>query len=364
MPEILIHQPKQESRQLKETVGFLKNMIRIPSLSGQEDGPAQLITDILHDKGVTGVHRLKNNVWAYNKHFDESKPTLLLNSHLDTVPPNKGYARDPYSPEIADDKLYGLGSNDAGGSVACLLYTFIDFYAVKNLKFNLAFAATAEEEVSGKNGIELIIPELKNLSCAIVGEPTEMEMAIAEKGLLVIDCETKGISGHAARDHGTNAIYLALEDIQWIRSCEFQRTSSTLGKVKMSVTTIDAGKQHNMIPDRCGYTIDIRVTDEYTHEEIISLLQKNLHAEIRPRSLRIRPSSISPEHPIVVAGKKEGIKLFASATTSDQALIPFPSVKIGPGSSLRSHTSDEFIYLEDLRKGLEVYHKLLKNILL
>lgn len=350
-------------KMFSETVMLLSSLIRTPALSGNEKKRADIIFEHLRSKGVLGIERKKNNVWAYTPYFDPSKPTLLLNSHLDTVAPNKGYTRDPYQPDIEDGKLYGLGSNDAGGSLVCLLSAFLHFYGQEDLAYNIAFAATAEEEVSGRNGIELIYPDLVNVTCAIVGEPTRMEVAIAEKGLLVIDCEVAGVAGHAARDKGINAIYKAMEDINWINSSPFGKESPVLGKVRMSVTMIHAGKQHNIIPDRCSYTIDVRVTDQYTHEEILEVLRQHLHAELKPRSLRLKPSSAVNDHPLVQAANRLGYRTFGSDTTSDQALIPVTSVKIGPGDSLRSHTSDEFIYLDEIRTGIEKYITYIETVI-
>lgn len=345
------------------TLQFLKDLISIQSFSREEDQTAALILKVFTDNGVETKQHL-NNVWAINKYYDASKPTILLNSHHDTVKPNKGYTNDPFSPIEKDGKLFGLGSNDAGGALTCLITTFIHFYAEKNLKYNLVMAATAEEEISGKNGVESILTLLPKIDVAIVGEPTLMDLAVSEKGLLVIDGVAKGISGHAAREEGDNAIYKAIKDIDWIQNYKFDKVSDTLGSVKMSVTIVNAGSQHNVVPDECIYTVDIRVTDAYTHEEVLEIIDKNTLAEITPRSVRLKSSSIPIDHPLVKAGLELGRKTYGSPTLSDQAIIPVPSLKIGPGDSARSHTADEYIYINELEGGVELYIKLLEKVIL
>ncbi|HEY5824444.1 MAG TPA: M20 family metallo-hydrolase [Cyclobacteriaceae bacterium] len=341
---------------------LLQKLIATPSFSKEEDKTASIIQDFFQQHQIA-TERIGNNVWAKNKFFTSTKPTLLLNSHHDTVKPNPGYTRDPFSPIIEDDKLYGLGSNDAGGPLVSLIATFLYFYKTENLKYNLLLAATAEEEISGFNGIESIWSSLVPIDSAIVGEPTLTDIASAEKGLLVLDCVARGKAGHAAREEGVNAIYGALKDIEWIKSYNFSKVSDTLGKVKMSVTMINAGQAHNQVPPECKFTVDIRVTDAYTLEEVLETIRKNISSEVTPRSLRLRSSGVSLDHPLAIAGKKIGKKFYGSPTTSDQALIPTPSIKMGPGDSARSHSADEFIYLKEIEQGIQSYVELLKNML-
>jgi acetylornithine deacetylase len=345
-----------------DSIDLLRRLISIPSLSKEEDNTALLIQQFLQDRGVK-THRRNNNVWAYNEHFDSDKPTILLNSHHDTVKPNPGYSRDPFAAEIIDGKLFGLGSNDAGGCLVSLIAVFIHFYKEKNLKYNLCLAATAEEEISGKNGIELILPDLGELEFAIVGEPTLMQLAIAERGLMVLDCVVHGKAGHAAREEGDNAIYKAMKDINWFKTYEFAKKSALFGQVKMSVTIIDAGSQHNVVPAVCNFTVDVRVTDAYRNEEVLKIISQNVDCEVNPRSTRLKSSFISLEHPIVKAGIAMGRKTYGSPTTSDQALIDIPSLKMGPGDSARSHMADEYIYLSEIEEGIELYIKLLTGIM-
>jgi acetylornithine deacetylase len=345
-----------------DSIDLLRRLISIPSLSKEEDNTALLIQQFLQDRGVK-THRRNNNVWAYNEHFDSDKPTILLNSHHDTVKPNPGYTRDPFAAEIIDGKLFGLGSNDAGGCLVSLIAVFIHFYKEKNLKYNLCLAATAEEEISGKNGIELILPDLGELEFAIVGEPTLMQLAIAERGLMVLDCVAHGKAGHAAREEGDNAIYKAIKDINWFKTYEFAKKSALFGQVKMSVTIIDAGSQHNVVPAVCNFTVDVRVTDAYRNEEVLKIISQNVDCEVNPRSTRLKSSFISLEHPIVKAGIAMGRETYGSPTTSDQALIDIPSLKMGPGDSARSHMADEYIYLREIEEGIELYIKLLTGIM-
>lgn len=299
-----------------------------------------------------------------NQFFDDSKPSLLVNSHHDTVKPNDGYTKDPFTPVIEDGKLYGLGSNDAGGPLVSLIAAFLHFYDKKNLNHNLVFAASAEEEISGDNGISSILDKIPEIETAIVGEPTQMRMAVAEKGLMVLECTAKGKSGHAARDEGENAIYNAIEDINWFRNHQFPQISGTLGPVKMTVTEIHAGSQHNVVPDLCDFTVDIRSTDCYSNKEILQIIEENIQAEINPRSIRLNPSFISADHPLVKAGLKLGLERYGSPTLSDQAFLSVPSLKIGPGKSARSHSSDEFIYLDEIEEGIKTYIKLLELVII
>ncbi len=346
----------------QQAISLLKKLISTPSLSREEDKTALILEGFFYEKNIP-FQRKKNNLWAYNKYFDPAKPTVLLNSHHDTVKPNKSWTLDPFEPLVFDGKLYGLGSNDAGGCLVSLIATFCYFYDRQDLTYNVAIATTSEEEISGKEGLEIVVPELPEISFAIVGEPTEMHLAVAEKGLLVLDCTAKGVSGHAAREEGENAIYKAIQDIQWINSYKFPKVSPTLGPVKMSVTIIQAGTQHNVVPDTCTFTIDVRATDQYTLEELIEEIQANIQSEVSARSIRLRPSSIPMDHPIVQAGLKMGRNAYGSPTTSDQALLDCPSLKMGPGHSARSHSADEFIYLREIEDGITQYISMLEEVI-
>jgi len=345
----------------KEALELLKALINTPSLSREEESTAAIIEDFFQKKQII-THRQKNNVWAYNLYFDSSKPTILLNSHHDTVKPNPSWTLNPFEAMEQDGKLYGLGSNDAGGALTCLIATFCHFYNLPHLKYNFVLAATAEEEISGREGIESILASLPQIDFAIVGEPTQMHLAIAEKGLLVLDCTVHGKSGHAAREEGENAIYKALKDIEWVRTYQFPKVSETLGPVKMTVTIVNAGTQHNVVPDVCKFTIDVRVTEQYSLEEVIEIIKQNLVADVQPRSVRLRSSSIPFQHPIVQAGIGLGRQTYGSPTMSDQALLNCPSLKMGPGHSERSHTADEFIYLYELDEAVDLYVKLLEKV--
>lgn len=352
-----------ETEQLYENaVALLRQMIQTPSFSKEEAGTAGLLAEFLQERGVE-VHRKKNNVWAFNRHYDPAKPTILLNSHHDTVKPNGAYTRDPFAATVEGDRLYGLGSNDAGASGVSLLAAFLHFYDRKDLKYNLCVAITAEEENSGHDGLECVIPELGPLEFAIVGEPTLMQLAIAERGLMVIDCTAHGKAGHAAREEGDNAIYKAMQDIEWFRTYRFPKVSDLFGAVKMSVTIISAGTQHNVVPAECRFTVDIRVTDRYTNEEGLEIIKEHVSCEVKARSTRLRPSSIRPDHPIVQAGLALGRTTYGSPTTSDQALLDIPSLKLGVGDSARSHSADEFVHLSEIREGIELYIKMLSAIL-
>jgi len=341
---------------------LLQQLISTPSFSKEEDRTADIIELFLKESGVE-TNRKVNNVWAFNKHFDASKPTILLNSHHDTVKPNLGYTRDPFDAKMEDGKLYGLGSNDAGGCLVSLMATFLYFYNTENLDYNLCLAATAEEEISGVNGIELIVPELGKLDFAIVGEPTQMQLAIAERGLMVLDCTAHGRSGHAAREEGDNAIYKALPDIEWFHTFRFPKVSDISGPVKMSVTIINAGSQHNVVPATCNFTVDVRVTDAYQNEEVLEIIRSHVTCDVTPRSIRLKPSKIDKNHPIVQAGISLGKTTYGSPTTSDQSLLDIPSLKMGPGDSARSHIADEYIYVDEIREGIDLYIRMLEKIL-
>lgn len=342
-------------------VELLKQIISIPSFSREEQGTAQLIQGFLQGRGIP-TSRLENNVWARNRFYDPALPTLLLNAHHDTVRPDKRYTLDPFNPVVHDGRLFGLGSNDAGGALVSLLAAFLHFYERPDLKYNLVFAASAEEEISGSGGIEALLPVIGNIDCALVGEPTLMELAVAEKGLMVLDCTVQGVSGHAAREEGDNAIYKALQDVTWFRTYQFPEVSQLLGPVKMSVTMIDAGIQHNMVPALCTFTVDIRLNECYTHEQVLDLVREHVTCTVAPRSMRLRATSISLEHPLVQAGLALGRSAFGSATLSDKALMPFPALKVGPGDSARSHTADEFIFLDEIRDGIAGYIALIERL--
>ncbi len=348
----MLHTPK--------AIHLLQQLIATPSLSREEDKTASLIFDFLQKEDASPQRKL-NNVWA-SSIISEKLPTILLNSHHDTVKPSSSWTLDPFQPLEKNGKLYGLGSNDAGGALVSLIATYLALKDDPDRPYNLIIAATAEEEVSGKNGVESILPELGKLDLAIVGEPTQMQMAVAEKGLMVLDCKASGVSGHAARNEGVNAIYKAMQDIEWFRTFEFKLKSELLGPVKMSVTQINAGTQHNVVPDACTFVVDVRTNEYYRNEKALQVIQKHVKSEVVPRSTRINSSLIPLEHPLVQKGSALGLTYYGSPTTSDQALIPCTSIKIGPGDSARSHTADEFIYLEELEKGIETYIKLLTGL--
>ncbi|ULQ56944.1 M20 family metallo-hydrolase [Flavihumibacter rivuli] len=362
----------------EEAIGLLLSLVAIPSFSKEEDKTATCIQDYLLSKGLE-ANRYLNNVWALNRHFDPHKPVILLNSHHDTVKPNPQYNRDPFQPVIEDGRLYGLGSNDAGGPLVALIACFLNFFDKPSLPYNLVLAATAEEEISGLNGIEGLLKHETFLEAtgvaarpqqvrfhhwsAIVGEPTQMQLAVAEKGLLVLDCVAHGKAGHAAREEGENAIYKAMQDIEWFRTHRFAKVSETLGSVKMNVTVIQTeNKAHNVVPATCNFTVDIRVTDAYTHEEIIEAVRQNVFAEVKPRSMRMRATGIVNEHPLVKAGLAMGKKTYGSPTCSDKALMPFPALKCGPGDSARSHSADEYIFVEEVKQGIKEYIELIGRV--
>jgi acetylornithine deacetylase len=346
-----------------KAIELLKQLIAIPSLSKEEDKTADLLENYLKGFGHK-VHRKMNNVWVYSNDYSKDKPTILLNSHHDTVKPNQGYTQDPFTPTIKDGKLIGLGSNDAGGPLVALIHTFLLLDKIPDRAYNLIMAATAEEEISGKNGIEAILPDLGKIDLGIVGEPTLMQMAVAEKGLMVLDCTTKGKSGHAARNEGVNAIYKALKDIKWFSNYQFPKVSDLLGPVKMSVTQINAGTQHNVVPDTCTFVVDVRVNECYSNQELWEFLQSQVDCEVKARSFRLNSSSIPLNHPLVKKGKQLGLEAYGSPTLSDQALMSFPTLKIGPGDSARSHTADEYIYLSEIEDGINIYLQLLNGLIL
>lgn len=335
-------------------VQVLSDLIEIKSLSKEEDQAAEFIEKLFEQNGVPFV-RDKKNVWAQNKHFQEGKFTLLLNSHIDTVKPNPGYTKDPYKAIIEEGKLYGLGSNDAGGALITLLGTFLHFYSQQDLPFNIVFAASAEEEISGKNGMEYLYPFLPKIDFAIVGEPTLMDIAIAERGLMVLDCKARGVSGHAARKEGVNAIYEAIKDINWFNSFDFPKHSDEIGGISMNVTVINAGSQHNVVPAECDFVVDVRVNDQYSNQEVLDIIKENVACDVTARSTRLNSSGVNVNHPIRTVAEKLKINTYGSPTLSDQALMPCESIKMGPGDSARSHTADEFIYIEELNLAIPKY---------
>lgn len=346
-----------------QAIDLLKNLIQTPSFSKEEGGTTKLLENwfIAHE---IPFNRHLNNVWARNAGFDDSKPTLLLNSHHDTVKPNSGYTRDPFEATVESGKLYGLGSNDAGGCLVSLLATFTWFYEAKDLKYNIIFAGTAEEEINGENGISSLLPLLPKIDVAIVGEPTLMQLAISEKGLVVFDVFVHGTPSHAAHPNNDNAIYKAARAVQWFENFSLEKVSESLGIVKLTVTQINAGSQHNVVPARVHLVLDVRVNDCYTNAEIEQILIENAPVdEIKARSLRLNSSSIPEDHDLVKAGVAQGMITYGSPTLSDQAMLKCPSLKLGPGDSTRSHSADEYIYLKEIEEGIEKYINLLKKAL-
>ncbi|MBS1921370.1 MAG: M20 family metallo-hydrolase [Bacteroidetes bacterium] len=346
-----------------EAIGLLKRLIATPSFSREEDKTSEILEHFFKEKNIP-VQKHLYNVWARNKYFDESKPTLLLNSHHDTVKPNSQYTKDPFKPVIENGKLYGLGSNDAGGCLVSLIVAFLYFFEKENLKYNLILAASAEEETSGANGIEVLLNQLGPIDCAIVGEPTQMQMAVAERGLMVLDAVAKGKAGHAARKEGDNAIYKAMKDIEWFTSYKFPKVSELLGPVNMDVTVIETdNKAHNVVPAQCKFVVDVRVNELYSFEEVFSVIKENIQGEVKARSFRLRSTSIVLDHPLVKAGLQLGRNYYGSPTTSDKALMFFPALKMGPGDSGRSHSADEYIYLDEIKEGIELYIQLLEGVI-
>ena len=345
----------------QDAIQLLEDLISQPSFSRQEQDTAFVLQAffLMHN---APAQRIGNNLYLRNLHFDEGKPTILLNSHHDTVKPNAGWTRDPHQPTREGDRLYGLGSNDAGGCLVSLIATFLHFYEREDLPYNLILAATAEEEISGPNGIASVLPKLGPISFGLIGEPTQMHLAVAEKGLMVLDCVAYGQSGHAAREEGVNAIYQAMQDIEWFRSYAFPDVSPLLGPVKMSVTQIEAGTQHNVVPDRCRFVVDVRTNECYSNRAAFAIIDEHTRSEINPRSFRLNSSHIDLDHPIVQRGMALGRETYGSPTLSDQALISFPTLKIGPGDSARSHTADEYVYLSEIEEGIQLYTQLLEGL--
>lgn len=342
---------------VRDAIGLLSQLIATPSTSRNEKEAADIMGKALRNYGFT-PHREANNVWVIDPHFDEQKPTLLLNAHIDTVKPVDSWRRDPFAPTIEGDTLYGLGSNDCGGGLCSLLQTF-RMLTEKTQNYNLIYLASAEEEVSGKDGISRALPLLPKIDLAIVGEPTGMNPAVAEKGLMVLDVIAHGKSGHAARNEGVNAIYEALDDMRWIRDYKFEKVSPFLGPTKMTLTVVNAGTQHNVIPDKCTMLVDIRTNEFYDNEEVYHFICQHLKSEVKAHSFRLKSSRIDPEHPLIKKCVTMGMKPFGSPTLSDQALMPFPSFKLGPGESSRSHSADEFIRISEIADAITKYKELL-----
>ncbi|GGG36297.1 M20 family metallo-hydrolase [Hymenobacter glacieicola] len=352
---------EQLARLTEDAIALLQELIRTPSLSREEAQTAELIFRFLASHGAQ-PHRDKNNVWAVSKHVDASKPTILLNSHHDTVKPGTTWTYDPFGATVEGDKLTGLGSNDAGASAVSLLATFLHLYKRTDLAYNLICAITAEEEVSGANGIRSVLPQLGPIDLGIVGEPTQMDLAIAEKGLVVLDCVAHGRTGHAAREEGDNALYKAVTDIRWFEQFRFPQVSPLLGPVKMTVTQIQAGSQHNVVPDRCTFVVDVRTNECYANQEVVELVRQHVTSDVTPRSTHLNSSRIDLSHPLVQRGVAQGRRPFGSATLSDQSMMPFTTVKVGPGDSARSHTPDEYILLSEIRAGVQGYVALLDGL--
>ncbi|NUY82536.1 M20 family metallo-hydrolase [Flavobacterium sp. MAH-1] len=341
-----------------EAIDLLKDLIGLPSFSSEEDKTAARIENWFRLQHIP-FERENHNIWAFNKHFDGSKPTLLLNSHHDTVEPNQGYTLDPFEPIEKDGKLFGLGSNDAGGCLVSLLATFAYFFDKPDLPYNLTVVASAEEESSGENGLNSVLRHLPEIEVAIVGEPTEMQLAIAEKGLLVLDVTVKGTPGHAAHPNDDNSIYNALEVIEWFKNYRFEKISDVLGPVKMTVTQINAGSQHNVVPAETRLVVDIRVNEKYSNAQILETVRANIKAEVRPRSMHLNPSSIPENHELVQSGISLGRTTYGSPTLSDQSVLSCQSLKLGPGRSPRSHSADEFIYVDEICEGIDLYIKII-----
>ncbi len=345
-----------------KAIDLLKELISIESFSKEEDQTAEAIQNWFKAFDIP-FERIHNNVFAKNKFWDDAKPTLLLNSHHDTVKPNQAYTKDPFYPHIEDGKLYGLGSNDAGGCLVSLIATFTHFYASENLSHNILMVASAEEENAGENSLRGLLPSLPHIEVAIVGEPTLMQLAIAEKGLVVFDAMVKGTPSHAAHPNNNNAIYNTIEVLQWFKNYTFTKTSEALGDVKMTVTQINAGSQHNVVPSQVDLVIDVRVNDQYSNKEIADLLKAEAPCELKERGLKLNSSHIDKDHPLVKSGLALGRTTYGSPTLSDQAALTCQSLKLGPGDSTRSHSADEFIYVHEIEEGIDLYIKILNGFL-
>ena len=346
-----------QEQYVSDAVEMLKKLIATPSVSRNEKDAADIMEQTIRSYGFE-PQREANNLWIIDPNYDESRPTLLLNAHIDTVKPVASWSRDPFSPDVEDGVLYGLGSNDCGGGLCSLLQIF-RMLTEKPQSYNLIYLASAEEEVSGKDGITRALPLLPHIDLAIVGEPTGMNPAVAEKGLMVLDVIAHGKSGHAARNEGVNAIYEALDDMRWIRDYKFEKVSEFLGPTKMTLTVVNAGTQHNVIPDKCTMLVDIRTNEFYDNEEVYEFIRQHLKSEVKAHSFRLKSSRIDPEHPLIRKCVAMGMKPFGSPTLSDQALMHFPSFKLGPGESSRSHSANEFIRISEIRDAIAKYETLL-----
>lgn len=340
-------------------IELLKQLVSIPSISREEGQAADFLQNFMVSRGLD-VHRRGHNLWVESEP-ESGRPTILLNAHIDTVKPAASYTRDPFTPFLCDGRIYGLGTNDCGASLVTLLEAYCRLSSKKQ-PYRLVFSATAEEEVSGHGGLEMILPETGRVDLGIIGEPTGMMPAVAEKGLMVLDCTAAGKSGHAAREEGVNAIYGAINDIEWFRSYRFGKVSDFVGPVKMSVTMINAGTQHNVVPDRCTFVVDVRNNGMYTNEELLDEIRRHVASTVTPRSTRLNGSSISVDHPVVRRALALGLKPFGSPTISNQTLCPFTTLKIGPGESSRSHTADEYIIISEIEQGLDIYCRLLDGL--
>lgn len=348
---------------VNRAVELLKVLISTPSISREESDATDKLQHFI-ERGAPvrfDMHRHLNNIWCIAPGYDATRPTLLLDAHIDTVKPVAGWSKHPFTPIVDGDIIYGLGSNDDGASLVTMLQVFYQI-CQNPQSYNTIFLASAEEEVSGKNGIEAVIPLLPPINCAIIGEPTGMHPAIAEKGLMVIDCTAKGVAGHAARNEGVNAIYKAIEDIDWFRNYKYPESSPLLGDVKMTVTQVNAGKQHNVIPDSCSYVVDIRSNECYSNSELLDIIGSNVSSEVKARSTRLNSSSISAEHPLVKRAVELGRKPYGSPTLSNQALLSIPTLKMGPGDSSRSHTANEYIRISEIREGIKLFAEMLDGL--
>ena len=346
--------------QVNQAIELLKRLIATPSVSRNEAQVADIVEAKMRELGFAPQRKL-NNVWAMAAEYDAAKPTILLDAHLDTVKPGEQWVRDPFLPQVEGDRLYGLGSNDTGGSLVALLAAFVRL-SKSEQPYNLIFLASAEEEVTGVNGVRAVLPEMVPIDFAIVGEPTSLQPAVAEKGLMVLDCTSHGVAGHAARQEGVNAICKALKDIEWFRTHQFDRVSPLLGPVKMTVTGIEAGTQHNVVPAECRFMVDVRVNECYQNEELLEEIRQNVECDVVPRSTHLNSSAIELSHPAVERLVAMGKRPFGSPTMSNQAVMPFTTLKLGAGDSARSHTADEYILLSEIEEAVELYYALLDGL--